>query len=184
MEDQQIIDLYWQRNTQAIDVTEEKYGGQLQQMAENLLEVHEDAEECVNDTYLGAWNSMPPKRPSLLFSYLARICRNAACNRMDWLRAKKRGGRIVELTAEMELCLPSPDEERRQDGQEVGQALSVFLQGQKKQARQIFLRRYWFGDSIRQIAVRFGVGESKVKTTLFRTRNSLRAYLEKEGISL
>ena len=184
MEDQRIIGLYWERNPQAIDETQEKYGERLQRMAENLLEIREDAEECVNDTYLGAWNTMPPKRPSLLFAYLARICRNAVCNRIDWLQAKKRNAQIVELSAEMELCLPSPDEERRQSSQEVGQALSDFLKRQKPQVRKIFLRRYWFGDSIREIAGSFGIGESKVKTTLFRTRNLLREYLQKEGIDL
>ena len=184
MEDYRIIDLYWERNAQAITVTEEKYGGKLHHIAQNILYVREDAEECVNDTYLGAWNTMPPKRPNYLFAYLAKICRNLACNCLDWKNAKKRRAEVVELTDEMELCIPNPEEDRRRDGEEIGAALSAFLRNLAEEKRLVFMRRYWFADSVSDIAKRYHISESKVKTMLFRTRKELRTYLEREGIWL
>lgn len=184
MEDVQIIDLYWARDTQAISATEEKYGGKLQHIAEHIVYVREDAQECVNDTYLGAWNTMPPRRPSCLFAYLAKICRNLACNRLDWKNAKKRRADVVELTEELALCIPNPQEERRRESEEIGAALSAFLRGLAEEKRLVFMRRYWFADSVKEIAQRYGIGESKVKTMLFRTRKELRDHLESEGIWL
>jgi len=144
----------------------------------------EDAEECVSDTYLNAWNAIPSERPDHLFAYLARVCRNLALDRLDWKNAKKRQAHVVALTAELEACIPDPWRERQLSGQEIGAALTAFLQGVPEDQRLIFLRRYWYGDSIRDIAGRYGFTESKVKTTLLRTRSRLRDYLEKEGITV
>lgn len=184
MEDKEIIDLYWERNSYAITMTQKKYGGKLHHIAENIVYIHEDAEECVNDTYLGAWNSMPPKRPDYLFAYLAKICRNLCCNCIDKKTAKKRKADLVELTRELELCIPNPQEERRQEAEEIGVALSEFLRKLPVEKRLVFMRRYWFADSVKAIARRYHMSESKIKTMLFRVRNELRVYLESEGIWL
>lgn len=184
MEDQQIIELFWNRDGGAIPAVQEKYGDKLMALAERLLGSREDAEECVNDAWLNVWNAIPPERPRLLFAYLASVCRNLAFDRLDWKSAQKRSADVVELTAELETCIPDVRRERQPDGREIGAALTAFLQGQPQEARLVFLRRYWYGDSIRDIALRYGFTESKVKTTLLRTRNRLRAYLEKEGISV
>lgn len=182
MEDRQIVDLFWNRDSGAIHAAGEKYSGRLMRLAERLLGSREDAEECVNDTYLNAWNAIPPERPALLFAYLSKICRNLAFDRLDWKNARKRQAEVIALTAELETCIPDSRREAAVDGREVGAALTAFLQGLPEDQRLIFLRRYWYGDSIQEIALRYGYTESKVKTTLLRTRTRLRKYLEKEGI--
>lgn len=184
MEDYEIIDLYWERNSVALTETHHKYGTRLMHLAKNMVSLYEDAEECVNDTYLGAWNSMPPKRPDYLFAYLAKICRNLCCNYLDKKTAKKRKAEIVELTSELELCIPHPQEERRAESEEIGAVLSAFLRSQPTEKRLVFMRRYWFADSVREIAARYHISESKIKTMLFRMRGELRTYLESEGIWL
>lgn len=184
MGDAEIIQLYWERDPHAIEMTDEMYGGKLRRLAGNMLPTPEDAEECVNDTYLGAWNTIPPTKPTHLFAYLARLCRNVSLNRIDWLNAQKRKATMVELTRELEMCIPSPDDERRQNSEEIGRVLSDFLRTLPQETRQVFVRRYWYADSVRDIAKRYQLGESKVKTMLFRTRNKLRDYLESEGIPL
>lgn len=184
MTDEQIIALYWDRDPRAIEATDEAYGIKLQRLAEQMLSAPQDAEECVNDTYLGAWNTIPPTKPERLFAYLAGICRHLVLNRIDWQNAQKRRATVVELTRELELCIPNPREEQRQTGEEIGQALSAFLRTMPEDTRRVFLRRYWYADGVKDIATRYHISESKVKTMLFRTRNKLREYLEKEGISL
>lgn len=184
MEDRQIIQLFWDRDDGAIPAAQERYGGRLQGLAERLLGNREDAEECVNDTWLNAWNAIPPERPVFLFTYLARVCRNLALGKLDWKGAKKRNADVVTLTAELEACIPDSQRERQVSGQEIGEALTAFLQGLPEEARLIFLRRYWYGEPVRDIARRYGWGESRVKMLLLRTRNKLRDYLEKEGISV
>lgn len=184
MTDAQIIDLYWERDPHAIEVTDETYGAKLQRLAQQMLSTEQDAEECVNDTYLGAWNTMPPTRPERLFAYLAGLCRHLVLNRIDWLNAQKRRATVVELTRELELCIPNPQEEQRHRSEEIGQALTAFLRTLPEDARRVFLRRYWYGDGVRDVAERYHISESKVKVMLFRTRNKLREYLEKEEISI
>lgn len=184
MEDAQIIQRFWERDQTALQETEQKYGARLQQLAMRILENREDAEECVSDTYLQAWRTIPPQRPEHLFAYFAKLCRFNAFGKLDWQNAKKRKAEIVELTAEMECCIPNPGEAQRLDSAEIGRLLSSFLRELPKESRLIFLRRYWYADSILAISRRYGVSESKVKTNLFRTRNKLRAYLEREGITL
>jgi RNA polymerase sigma-70 factor (ECF subfamily) len=154
-------------------------------LAEGLLGSRQDGEECVNDTWLNAWNDIPPRRPTYLGAYLARLCRNAALNRIDWQTARKRDGQVVALTAELETCIPD-DLRRREtaDREELGALLTAFLNTLPEEQRLMFLRRYWYGDPIRDIAKRYGCGESKVKTVLLRTRKRLRDYLEQEGITV
>lgn len=184
MEDSKIIDLYWQRDQQAIEETDRAYGGRLSALSVRILNSVEDARECVNDTYLAAWNTIPPQRPEFFFAYLAKICRNCSLGRLDWLNAAKRKAEVVTLTREMELCIPDRSNDRRLEGQELGKLLNTFLGTISRENRMIFLRRYWYADTIEEIASRYGVTQSKVKTSLHRTRNKLSVFLQKEGITL
>ena len=184
MEDRQIVRLFWQRDEQAIRETESKYGGKLSSLAYRIVNTHEDAEECVTDTYLAAWNSIPPQWPEYLFAYLAKICRNLCFGRLDWLGAAKRKGEVVSLTREMELCVPDRRLEDRIEGRELGEVLNRFLGTISRENRMIFLRRYWYADTVAEISERYGITQSKVKTSLHRTRNKLSAFLKKEGIPL
>lgn len=181
MEDSEIVELFWQRKETAVEHTENKYGSRLYSLAMNILLCCEDAEEAVNDTYLTAWNTIPPKRPEFLYAFLAKICRFTAYGKLDYKTAKKRQAEIVELTAEMESCIPAPSEESV-DGEEIGRLLNQFLAGLTEEKRLIFMRRYWFGDSISSISKRYGIGESKVKVSLMRTRKELKKHLKKEGV--
>lgn len=183
MEDAQIVQLYWDRRETAIEETDRVYGGGLRRLANNILPTPEDGEECVSDTYWQTWNAIPPNRPLRLFAFLARICRNLAFNRLDRLKAQKRSATVVELTRELELCIAAPDDSP-QDLQELGELLTAFLRRLPEESRRVFLRRYWYADSVKQIAERYRISESKVKTLLFRARNQLRDYLEKEGIAV
>lgn len=184
MEDEVIIELFWARDEMAIKNTALKFGGKLHQLAMKILYNHEDAEESVNDTYLTAWNTIPPQRPAYLFAYLAKICRLTAYGKLDWKTAKKRQAEIVELTAEMESCIPDTSAETSVAGEEIGRLLNIFLAGLSEEKRLIFIRRYWFGDSISDISKRYGLGASKVKVSLLRTRNALKIFLEKEGLTV
>lgn len=184
LEDEKILALYWARDAAAIEETGAKYGERLLCLSSRMLHIREDAEECVNDTYLGAWNAIPPTWPAHFFAFLAKLCRNLACNRLDWLHAGKRHAEVVPLTEELAACVPGTDGAREQEMRELGALLSAFLRSLPQESRLFFLRRYWFMDSVKDIAARYAVSESRVKTSLFRTRGKLRAYLEKEGVSV
>lgn len=184
MNDANIIALYFQRDEGAIRETERAYGGKLYSVAQRIVECREDAEECVNDTYLKAWNAIPPQKPNYFYAFLAKICRHLAFGKLDWKQAAKRNGEVIALTEELEACIPDKTREGQQERKEVVRALNDFLDGLNRESRLLFLRRYWYGDSIREIAVRYGMSESKVKTQLFRTREKLRAYLQKEEIGV
>lgn len=185
MEDQAIIELYWKRSQQAITETSDKYGSRLESLSMNILHDNEDAKECVNDTYHATWNTLPPEKPDFFFAYLAKLTRHFSFGKYDYYHAKKRDTTIVELSEELENCLPAPnDYEAKLDSEEIGRALSDFLYAQTPEMRMIFVRRYWYTDSIRDIAVSYNLSESKVKSMLFRMRGKLREYLEKEGIVL
>ena len=183
-EDEKIIQMYLSRDQSAIAQTQQKYGERLLRYADGILKNREDAEECVNDTYLKTWESIPPNHPRYFFAYLAKICRHLAFGKLDYKHAKKRDARIVELTEEMEMCIPGSCQEQTVELEELGKVIGEFLQGLPKEKRLFFMRRYWYMDSIADIAARFHVSESKVKTTLFRTRSKFRNYLEKEGVSV
>ena len=177
-----IIELYFARYEQAVAETDAKYGRLLFKLAYNILGNIEDSRECVSDTYFTAWNQIPPTRPQRLLPYLGRITRCLALNRYDYLTAQKRNSELTLQLSELEDCLSGTDSpELQYESGELAGAISAFLRTQSADARNIFIRRYWFSDSIAQIAERFQISESKVKTTLFRTRNRLRKYLEGEG---
>ena len=180
--DQQIIALYWARNEDAIQQTDLAYGKKLHYLADKIVRNFEDAQECVSDTYLKTWETIPPTRPEYFFAYLARICRNFALGVLDWKNAAKRKGEVVTLSAEMEACIPDPAHQRRLEGEELGEVLNRFLENLSYENRVIFLRRYWYLDTIAEIADRYGMTQSKVKTQLHRTRAKLHSFLEKEGI--
>ena len=182
MEDAKIIELYFARNEDAICQTDAAYGRRLHHLAQNIVRNDQDAEESVSDTYLRAWETIPPQRPAHFFAYLAKICRNLALNRLDWKNAAKRKAEVVSLTEEMERCIPDSQRDRELEARELGAALDRFLRTLPRENRLIFLRRYWYVDTISEIARRYGLSESAVQMRLSRTRAKLSAYLAKEGI--
>lgn len=184
MEDSKIIELYFARNEDAIRYTDMAYGRRLRRLADNIVSSQEDAEESVNDTYLKAWNTIPPQKPSHLFAYLAKICRNVALNRLDWKNAAKRKGEVVSLTEEMERCIPDAQRDREMEARELGKVLDGFLRTLTPENRMVFLRRYWYVDTISEIASRYGLSEGAVQMRLNRTRAKLSDYLAKEGIAV
>ena len=186
MRDHEILELYWARNESAIAATTEKYGSYCHTIAYNILRNKEDAEECANDTYLGAWNSIPPQRPNRLSIYLGKITRNLALNRYKRYTAEKRGhGQVVLALSELEACVPSETTvEQTIEENELAAAIDRFLYAKPKLNRNIFVRRYYHLYVIRDIADAYGMSESKVTSLLFRMRNELRQFLEKEGIML
>lgn len=182
MEDQMIIELFWKRSEDAIQNTSQKYGKYLMKIAYNILNQYEESEECVNDTYFSAWKQIPPDRPQKFLPYLGRITRCLALNRYDYLTAQKRHAEFILQLSELEECLEGTVSiEAQYETGEVATAISAFLRTQKSDSRNIFIRRYWFSDSIIEISKRFHMSESKVKSILFRTRNQLKKYLESEG---
>ena len=184
MEDAKIIDLFWQRNEDAIQETDAAYGRSLYMLANKILHNREDAEESVSDTYMKIWVIIPPQRPNYLFAFLASICRHLSFHKLDWKKAAKRNVEMISLSEEMALCIPDEAREREIAGRELGQIMNMFLEKLPKESRLIFLRRYWYMDTIAEIAVRYDIGESKVKMQLSRTRNMLRSDLKKEGIAV
>ena len=182
MEDAKIIELFFQRNEQAVKETDTAYGRKLYVLSNNILNNREDAEESVSDTYMETWKSIPPKRPKYFYAFLASICRNVSFNRLDWRLAAKRNAEVVALTQEMEMCIPDTRQEVEMDRRELRRILESFLDDLTKESRLIFLRRYLYVDTVAEIAARYGISESKVKTQLHRTRAKLHARLKKEGI--
>lgn len=184
--DEAILALYWERSERAISATEVKYGRYCACIARNILDNSEDAKECVNDTWLRAWNAMPPGRPQRLAAFLGKITRNLAINRLERERAKKRGRGVMEvLVEELGECLP----DRRAgvdpaDDLALREAINRFLAVLPAENRKLFVRRYWYFSSVRDIAADYGMGESKVKMALLRMRSELRRFLEKEGIEV
>ena len=186
MEDYEIVELYLSRNEAAIQQTSEKFGNRLRLLAYNIVKDWQTAEECENDAYMQTWNLIPPHSPkSYLYVFLARIIRHISLNCCRERARLKRSAFVCELSEEMEQCIPAPDNvECRIDDLAFGEAINGFLHTLTKEKRNIFIRRYWYLDSITAIAKRFALSESKIKTTLFRCRNQLRKYLEKEGYVL
>ena len=182
MTDSQIIALFWERNEDAIQETNTAYGRKLYAVSDKILRSAQDAEESVSDTYMRAWDTIPPQRPNYFFAYLAKICRNCSLSRLQWNSAAKRSAEIVSLTQEMENCIPDRSHERKLEGEEIGRVLNAFLGSIPLESRLIFMRRYWYTDSIAEIAARYNISQAKVKTQLHRTRNKLQLYLAKEGI--
>ena len=183
MDDQKIVDLYWQRSEKAIEETDSKYGGYCFSIAYNVLANKEDAEESVSDTYMAAWNELPPHRPSILAAFLGKITRNISISRWRSRSAYKRGGgEIVLALEELDECVAdSQNVEADYIRREAAAAFNRFLDTLPDTERKIFLRRYWCLDPIADIAANFGFSQSKVTSILYRTRAKLRAQLEKEG---
>lgn len=186
MDDNRIVALYLRRNEAAIDQTAQKYGSRLRSLSYGIVQDRQTAEECENDTYLKAWNAIPPHEPvNYLYAFLARITRRISLNRCRERDQLKRSAHLCELSAELEQCIPSPDDtDCRLDELTLRDAINGFLGTLSEEKRNIFLRRYWYLDPIADIATRYVLSESKVKTTLFRCRNRLREHLEKEGYIL
>ena len=184
MEDGQIVALYWARDERALAETAEKYGGYCYAIAYSALADGEDARECVNDAYLAAWNAMPDDRPGRLAPYLGAIVRRVAIDRWRAKSAAKRGGGQLPLALEeLAECVPGGEAvEARLEAQALGQAVAAFVRGLPDTPRRVFLCRYWYLDSVGDIAGRFGFSQSKVKSMLARTRKKLLALLKEEGL--
>jgi len=185
MDDNKIIELYWNRSENAISETAAKYGGYCYTIAYNILSNREDSEESVNDTWLAAWNSMPPKKPKLLAAFLGKMTRYISLDRWKNRTAAKRGGGEVPLVLEeLEECISGEDSvEKEYLKKEFAMMMNAFLENLPETERKVFLSRYWYMDSIEDIADRFSFSESKVTSMLHRTRGKLRYLLEQEGIA-
>ena len=185
MDDHAIIELYWARDEAAIPASDRKYGRLCRSLSRDILQNREDAEECVNDTWRRAWDTMPPQRPVSLGSYLARITRNLSIDRWRAQRAEKRGGGMEELLEELEDCLPSaPSAEAVSQSRETVRALDRWLAALAPEDRRAFLRRYWYGQRVDQVARQAGCSPNSMSKRLSRLRQELRTALEQEGINL
>ena len=185
MDDEEIIDLYWARNEDAIPETSAKYGKLCFSIANRVLASREDSEECVNDTYLGAWNAIPPHRPVRFSAFLSRITRNLALKKFEYASTAKRNPEAVCSLEELGDCVSGREYvENEVENRRIEQAISAFLDRLSEEKRNIFLFRYWYFESIDSICSRTGYTSSKIKSILYRIRKNLRTYLEKEEIEL
>lgn len=185
MTDEQIVDLYRDRDESAVSETAHKYGRVIRTVAQNILRNDHDAEECVNDTYLKAWESIPDARPTRLYPYLARITRNLALNRLREQTAEKRGaGQALASLDELSECVSGTAEESGEFADKVAfkEIMNGFLAGLSPETRGVFVARYWYSYSISEIARMYGISESNTAVTLFRTREKLKKLLETEGL--
>ena len=186
MDDDQIVQMYWDRDERAISITAAKYGAYCLSIAGNILGNHEDAEECVNDTYLNTWNSIPSNRPEMLSTYLGKIVRNLSFNLYKKNRAKKRGaGQLDIVLDELSELIAGPNSpEEELDRKQLSATINAFLSKLPAEKRKIFVCRYWYADSVKDIAERFAMTENNVSVTLNRIRTKLRSYLEDGGFEL
>lgn len=183
MEDAAIIDLYWARDEGAIAATDAKYGGLCRGLSQNILNSQEDAEECVNDAWQKAWDTIPPQRPGSLRAYLARITRNLSIDRWRAGRADRRGNGMDTLLAELEDCLPAaPSAEEITEARETARAIDCWLDTLSQADRTAFLRRYWYGQAVNRVAQQAGCSPNSMAKRLSRLRAGLRCALEQEGI--
>lgn len=184
MDDLKIIELYFERDEQAIRETDAKYGKLCRSIAYNILNNHEDSEECANDTYWGVWNAIPPTRPNNFMAFVCKIARNLSLKRLEFMKREKRSQAVLVSLEELEAVLPDDRIAPDVSDEDLGKLISGFLRSQKKDARNVFIRKYYFFDSIGEIAERYSFKESKVKNMLFYTRNKLKDYLIKEGVEI
>lgn len=185
MEDSRIIDLYWRRDEAAIGETERKYGPLCRSLAKNILSVDEDAEECVNDALHQAWNSIPPQRPDRLGAWLGKVTRNLALNRWHKNRAQKRYAGMSALLSELEDCVPAPGGvERELENQALSAAIDGWLRTLPKDDRVLFVRRYWYGVELRDLAAERGVSPNRLAQKMLRLRRGLKKALEQEGFTI
>ena len=183
MEDSKIVDLFWQRSMDAIDQTQLKYGSYCMSISVNIVSSEEDARECVNDTYLAAWNSIPPNRPAVLSSYLGKLVRRISIDRWRAMNSQKRGGARVQVALEeLSYCLPGDDDPvKKVEAKELAQTINRFLETLKETERAVFLMRYFHMADLNQIEQSLHMSKSKVKSMLHRTREKLKIFLRKEG---
>lgn len=182
MNDEKIVSLFLARDEQAISCADSTYGKRLLHLAKNIVASPQDAEECVSDTLLKAWDSIPPQVPEHLFAYLAKICRNDALSKLEHHNAKKRKAEVVSLTEEMECCIPDAAQLQKMESRALGSALDAFVRTLPADNQLIFLRRYWYMDSIAEISQRLNLSEGAVLMRLNRMKGKLRSYLKKEGL--
>ena len=185
MEDLEIISLYWRRDETAITETDRKYGPFCHRIALNILSSHQDSEECVNDTYQKTWETIPPTKPDSLRAYLGRIVRNLSISRYRTHHAQKRFSGMEVLLSELEDCVPVPDQIHQQvEAEELGRLISSWLRGLPEDDRAIFLRRYWNGEAVKELARDAGLRPNAMTKRLLRLREDLRRYLEGKGIAV
>lgn len=185
MDDKQIIELYFQRNESAITETATKYGAFCKKIAMNILSIHEDAEECVNDTYHSVWNQIPPTNPNSFRAFLGRITRNLAISRFRSLRAQKRYAGMELMLSELEECIPAQSTvENTIESKELTNYINEWLTSISKQDAIFFLRRYWYGDSVKELAKKSNTTAAQMAQTMLRLRKSLKAYLKQKGVTL
>lgn len=183
MNDERIIDLYFARSESAIAATSAKYGRLIKSIAYNILKNTSDSEECESDTYLAAWNSIPPSKPDCLSAFLGRIARNIALDKWEYYRADKRNCDFEVTLSELEEILSNgTNPENHLEAAVTAEHISTFLRGKSYTKRVIFTRRYWYCDSVKEISEKYGFSESKVKSMLMRLRNELKKYLEECNI--
>lgn len=186
MEDQDIIGLFWRRDQQALRETQQKYGAYCTAVARNILVSPEDSQECVQDALLRLWDTIPPQRPRCLRAYLGRITRNLAVNRLRAMTAQRRGGGIQHLPLEElgDLVSGQGDPLSELEKQQLADSISGFLRQLPPEKRRLFLLRYWYAESLNQVAAETGLTQDKVRNDLFRLRKKLKKHLEKEGFTL
>ncbi len=184
MDDSRIIELYFERDEQAIRETDAKYGKLCHSIAYRILNNREDSEECVNDAYVGVWNAISPARPNNFVAFVCKITRNLSLKRLAYLKREKRSQDVLVSLEELEAVLPDHRFAPDVGDEDLGMLISKFLYSQKEDVRNVFIRKYYFFDSIGEIAQRYSFTESKVKNMLFYTRNKLKDYLIKEGVEI
>ena len=179
MDDNEIIELFWQRSEDALTECVKKFGAYCKTIARNILGNDGDADECVNDTWLRAWNAIPPARPSRLIAFLGKITRNISLNRYEAARSQKRGGGNTEIALEELADIPMPE---NNNGEEITNTIDAFLRTEPIENSDIFLKRYWYLKSVKEIADEYGYNENKITSLLFRMRGRLKQKLESEGL--
>lgn len=184
MDDLLIIEMYFARDEQAIKETDVKYGKHCFRLAHNILFNIQDSEECVNDTYLAVWNKIPPTRPNNFIAFLCKIVRNLSMKKLDYNLALKRNQDITISFSELEAIMPDNRMASECEYENLGKVISEFLRREKEDARNVFIRKYYFFDSVSDIAKKYSFTESKVKNMLYHSRNRLKDYLKKEGIEV
>lgn len=184
MEDAGIIGLYFERDQSALDETAKKYGAYLNQVAYNILRCKEDSEEIVEDTYYGAWNAIPPTRPAVLKHFLSRITRNLSFSRLDYTTAKRRNAGAVELLSELDECIPDKrgSAESQWEAQQIGAEINRFLATLSREDCAVFLSRYYYAMTLKEVARKYALPERKVKYLLSNLRLQLKKHLNKEGV--
>jgi len=185
VDDHAIVELYHRRDERAVEESDRKYGALCRSIALHLLGFREDAEECVNDTWHTAWNKMPPDRPHSLGAFLGRITRNLSISRWRRDHAQKRYDGMEVMLSELEDCVPAPGTvEENLERQQLAQSISVWLDSLGPEDRTLFIRRYWYGEAVKELATERGMGANVLSQRLLRLRKGLRAFLESEGVEL